>query len=116
MVVMIFNKMEGYYVCSIEGCECLLERGHSTIEGLGALQFYSDGARVPYAACGTCGLGNTLEDHDGCIGTLTGNVMNACCGHGETFMAYVQFWDRSRIDGQEAIDYMERHSSLKNNS
>ena len=113
---MMFENMEGYYVCSIKGCECSLERGHSTIEGLGTFQFYSDGSHIPYDACGACGLGNTLEGHDGCIGTLPSNVMTACCGHGVTTEAYVQFWDRSRIAGQEAINYMERHSPLKNSS
>lgn len=41
--------------------------------------------------CGHCGLYNTPEGHDGCLGTLP-NVMNACCGHGGKHEgAYVQF-------------------------
>jgi len=67
--------------------------------------------------CGHCGLRRTVEGHDGCIGTLS-DVMNACCGHGETGMAYVQFWDEKRLEGEKALDYMkcahptsERHGS-----
>jgi hypothetical protein len=30
----------------------------------------------------------TENGHDPCIGELSG-VMNACCGHGETDMAYI---------------------------
>lgn len=41
--------------------------------------------------CGRCGLENTIEGHDGCLGTLPCGVMNACCGHGEPSSAYVQF-------------------------
>lgn len=40
--------------------------------------------------CGHCGLPDTPEGHDGCLGTLPG-VMNACCGHGRIDEAYVQF-------------------------
>lgn len=40
--------------------------------------------------CGHCGRHNTAEGHDGCIGTLPG-VWNACCGHGQPRMAYIQF-------------------------
>ena len=39
--------------------------------------------------CGYCGLYNTPEGHDACLGTLPG-VINACCGHGHD-PAYVQF-------------------------
>lgn len=55
--------------------------------------------------CGHCGLANTLEDHDGCLGTLPG-VMNACCGHGVTREAYVQFWDKECVRGEDALDMM----------
>ena len=57
-------------------------------------------------ACGHCGLSNTPEGHDGCLGTLPG-VMNACCGHGDVRSAYVQFWDGRSIHGnfaQRTID------------
>lgn len=63
--------------------------------------------------CSHCGIGRTPEGHDGCIGTLK-NVMNACCGHGQIEMAYVQFDHKDykefpnklRIEGEEAIKYI----------
>jgi len=57
-------------------------------------------------ACGHCGLHNTVEGHDGCLGTLP-NIMNACCGHGDVRQAYVQFWDDEVLNGQEAIEKIE---------
>jgi len=60
--------------------------------------------------CGHCGKKRTPEGHDGCIGTLE-NVMNACCGHGETKMAYVQFWDGKIIDGKEALKYINQNNN-----
>lgn len=47
--------------------------------------------------------GNEHEVYDGCLGKLTGDVMNACCGHGDTSLAYIQKWDGSCIRGDEAI-------------
>lgn len=44
----------------------------------------------PQRPCGYCGLANTPEGHDGCLGTLP-DVMNACCGHGSDDEAYIQF-------------------------
>lgn len=41
-------------------------------------------------SCGHCGLPDTPEGHDGCLGTLPG-VTNACCGHGEPGEAYMQY-------------------------
>lgn len=44
------------------------------------------------ASCTQCGLRRTAEGHDGCLGTLPGNVMNACCGHsGHAEGAYIQY-------------------------
>lgn len=40
--------------------------------------------------CGHCGKPRTKEGHDACLGTLHG-VMNACCGHGESRNAYIQY-------------------------
>ena len=67
--------------------------------------------------CNYCGLPNTKEGHDGCIGTLK-NVMNACCGHGHTRAAYVQFYhdnyknepNKKRIEGEEALKYIKCHN------
>lgn len=72
---------------------------------------YLDG--VSKKVCGYCGKKRTTEGHDGCIGTLKG-VMNACCGHGEVRMAYVQFnhngyykySNKHRIKGDEALKYI----------
>ena len=55
--------------------------------------------------CGHCGLWNTPEDHDGCLGTLPG-LMNACCGHGNINVAYVQFWDKTCIRRDDALEIM----------
>lgn len=66
---------------------------------------YDDGQPVPSdpdRPCGHCGLANTPEGHDGCLGTLPG-VMNACCGHGATEDAYIQFPDGTSIHGEEAV-------------
>jgi hypothetical protein len=49
----------------------------------------------PDRPCGYCGLANTPEGHDGCLGEIPG-VRNACCGHGEAGSAYVQFNDGTR--------------------
>lgn len=68
---------------------------------------YLDGYGKP--RCDFCGLKRTKEGHDGCIGELE-NVMNACCGHGEVGMAYVQFSDKKRIKGNEAIMYIKENS------
>lgn len=56
--------------------------------------------------CGHCGLKRTAEGHDGCVGTLP-DVLNACCGHGEEKMAYVQFTAAKRISGQAALEFIE---------
>lgn len=53
--------------------------------------------------CGKCKLPPTPEGHDGCLGTLQGDVMNACCGHGNDNQAYIQYWDRSDVRGADAI-------------
>ena len=63
-------------------------------------------------ACGYCGLENTPEGHDGCLGTLP-NVMNACCGHGRINEAYVQFGNNSVIRGHIAIDIQGKLKSLE---
>lgn len=60
--------------------------------------------------CIHCDKLPTKEGHDGCIGTLpTQHVMNACCGHGSDNQAYVQFWNKPRIAGQEAINYINEN-------
>ena len=55
--------------------------------------------------CGYCGMGNTVEGHDSCLGTLPG-VMNACCGHGKEDNAYVQFSPTSDLWGKTAMSWI----------
>jgi len=56
--------------------------------------------------CGNCGKPQTSEDHDDCIGSLK-NVLNACCGHGNSNEAYIQFSDKSEIRGIDAVKYIK---------
>lgn len=71
--------------------------------------------------CGFCSLKRTPEGHDGCIGTLD-NVMNACCGHGEIEMAYVQFNhddyknnpNKIRLEGADALIYIRKNEKTPN--
>jgi hypothetical protein len=66
-------------------------RGHD-IEVKNNAWVYSDNhnpvSRDKGRSCGHCGKDQTVEGHDGCIGTLPG-VMNACCGHGDVKACYV---------------------------
>lgn len=65
-----------------------------------------------FGVCDKCGKPPSKEGHDGCLGTLLGNIMNACCGHGKDSQAYIQYWDRSGIEGEEAITEQKRLSDL----
>ena len=75
---------------------------------------YLDG--VGKDICGHCGKKRTAHGHDGCVGTLKG-VTNACCGHGEDRMAYVQFDhegyeqapNKHRIKGKDALKYIKEN-------
>jgi hypothetical protein len=68
--------------------------------------------------CTHCKKYRHKEGFDGCIGKLK-NVMNACCGHGENNMAYVQFNhgtfdkhpNKKRLSGQEALDYITKNKN-----
>lgn len=70
--------------------------------------------------CGYCEKKRTTEGHDGCVGTLD-NVMNACCGHGQVEMAYVQFNHKdyeqnpnnNRLSGEAALKYINEFSKIK---
>tara|TARA_R110002095_G_scaffold4257_1_gene11514 strand:- start:5104 stop:5421 length:318 start_codon:yes stop_codon:yes gene_type:complete len=57
--------------------------------------------------CGDCGLHNTPEGHDGCLGTLPG-VRNACCGHGCVNEAFIQFDDGREDRGCLAVAEFRR--------
>ncbi|WP_417788192.1 hypothetical protein [Stutzerimonas xanthomarina] len=52
--------------------------------------------------CGHCGQHNTPEGHDACLGTLPG-VTNACCGHGDERLAYIQYTSGTEKRGADAI-------------
>ena len=52
--------------------------------------------------CEFCGRKSTSEGHDPCLGTLPG-LMNACCGHGQTAEAYIQFMDGFCVRGEDAL-------------
>ena len=61
-------------------------RGYLTYKRENGEWFFSDtNDRVmttwKHRPCGYCGLANTVEGYDGCIGYLP-KVRNACCGHG----------------------------------
>ena len=91
-------------------------RGHE-IEFLNDEWVYSDTKESTVKTheergCGYCNCMPTPEGHDACLSTLVG-LMNACCGHGESREAYVQFWDSNCVRGEEAITIQ---NILKNNS
>lgn len=98
--------------------EGLSYRGHK-IELHEGVYVYSDTKQpVPgnvNRACGHCGLENTKEGHDGCLGTLP-YVMNACCGHGNDSDAYVQGLDGYSVHGKDArvIIYLLKQMRCKN--
>ena len=68
-------------------------RGHEIVKKDGVYYYVDTGKPVaenPRDWCGHCGLHNTPEGHDGCIGHIP-TAMNACCGHGKPNEAYVQY-------------------------
>ena len=65
--------------------------------------------------CGRCGEPMTKEGHDNCLGELDG-LANACCGHGDTSQAYIQFLDGTSISGNDAIAIQEILKRNKGNS
>jgi hypothetical protein len=58
--------------------------------------------------CQKCKLPPSPEGHDGCLGTLPGPIMNACCGHDKGRMAYIQYWGGARLEGAAAIFEQKR--------
>lgn len=56
--------------------------------------------------CGHCGQPNTPEGHDACLGTLPG-VVNACCGHGDTQLAYIQYANGTEQRGAHALEALK---------
>lgn len=79
-------------------------RGHSIIENTLGQWVYVDTLLLvsddPNRPCGYCGLPNTPEGHDGCLGKIP-NAMNACCGHGILREAYIQYTDGTIVSSDE---------------
>lgn len=57
---------------------------------------------TPGTKCNHCKLTYGPEGHDACLGELIG-LMNACCGHENKELSYVQFLDGECIRGQDAL-------------
>ena len=87
-------------------------RGHIiTYDNFSCDWSFKDGCKVkndPDRPCGHCGMCNTPEGHDGCLGVLPG-VTNACCGHGSDNKSYVQFLRGTTIRGEDAISFINLH-------
>ena len=83
-------------------------RGHRIEQTAAGHWVYADTQTLvsaePDRPCGHCGLANTPEGHDGCLGTLP-DVGNACCGHGVASEAYVQLKTGTRLAGESALAY-----------
>lgn len=76
-------------------------RGHEIINTNDGYRFRQTGQLVSEnkdIACGHCGMENTSEGHDSCLGELPG-VVNACCGHGKE-KGYIQFENGVTIRGK----------------
>ena len=58
---------------------------------------------MPYRPCAKCGEYPNKDGDDACLGHL-GNVMNACCGHGNQ-KGYVQFDNGIIIRGYFEIEH-----------
>ncbi len=68
-----------------------------------------DSGSGQFGICGKCKKPPTIEGHDGCLGELDpAVVMNACCGHGDTDFAYIQYWNGTRISGGAAFNEQQR--------
>ena len=87
---MVGGTYRGYKIMVVDDIWCYCDTGEPV-------------KKQPDRPCGHCGLPNTSEGYDACIGELPG-VQNACCGHGEKKLAYVHFnngvllrgWKRDR--------------------
>lgn len=71
--------------------------------------------------CTHCKLPPDINGYDGCLGELNG-VMNACCGHGNIELAYVQLNhddyksnpNKFRLSGIDAIEYIKQERENEN--
>ena len=71
--------------------------------------FYEDdlSSALDNRPCTRCGKLPTEEGHDVCLGTLPG-VEFACCGHGDTNMAYITFIDGRELRNDAAIEWFKK--------
>ena len=88
----IFKSMfRGYEIESIDGREWFFcDNGQSTVD------------HWMIRPCGHCKKMQTKDGHDPCIGTLK-DVQNACCGHGNNDLAYIQYDDGSELRGESVF-------------
>jgi len=66
-----------------------------------------------FGICIKCHKGHTQEGHDGCLGTLPGQVINACCGHGQGRNAYIQYRRGGIVRGSYARNNQIRIINLR---
>ncbi len=67
-------------------------RGHPIAEVNGTWVYTDTGEPVAEnkdRPCGHCKQPNRADGHDACLGEIEG-ALNACCGHGDPRIAYVQ--------------------------
>lgn len=86
-------------------------RGHEIVKQ-GDVYVYADNGKSVAETwegrpCGYCGLANTVEGYDGCIGEVP-DTMNACCGHGNAELAYIQYEDGCRVGEEKAMNTFKR--------
>lgn len=90
-------------------------RGHK-IEKVSGIFFYVDTNEPVYMdknrTCGKCNIDNTKEGHDACLGTIDGQVMNACCGHGDNSCAYIQFNNGFIIKGNDVFEHINNSQDM----
>lgn len=89
-------------------------RGYSMYYDTQDWRFVDDDSLVSLGEsrpCGRCGEYATKAGHDPCIANLP-SVMNACCGHGSTREAYVQFVDGRLLQGPDAIEFQVKQRDL----
>jgi len=93
---------------------------YSSMSSLRGHKIYWDGKEFRYSDnhtatagdrqsrdCGSCALPNRKDEHDACIGELPGDVINACCGHGEVTEAYIQYSNKPSLRGVAAVTEMQ---------
>ena len=93
--VRLTGKLRGHDVESL---------GHGKLRYLDTGNYVEDEGERP---CKLCNRMPTDKGHDVCIANLPG-VDYACCGHGDTTLAYVKFSDGKVVRGLESLKQMIR--------